>query len=79
MSFPHASLRVIESLSEDAVTLKIDLSYIKIISVRLLRLRETFGQKVRELTLKCWFRGFSHVLYMLGIYLTNSQILYHTF
>lgn len=44
MTFPHASPHIIETLSEDAVTLRIDLSYIKIISVRLPRFRETFGQ-----------------------------------
>lgn len=42
MTFPHASLHIIDTLSEDAVALMIDLSYIKIISVRLPRFRETF-------------------------------------
>lgn len=77
--FLHASLHIIETLFEDAVTLRIDLSYIKIISVRLPRFRETFGLKLHGLPHICWFRRFYQMFYTPGINLTNSQILYHTF
>lgn len=78
MAFPYALLHIIKTLSED-VTLRIDLSYVEIISARLLRVRETFGMKMHGLPLICWFRRFYHVFYMTSINLNNSQIMYKLF
>lgn len=74
----HASLQIKETISEDAVTLRIDLSPVKIISVRGLRFRESLDCKHMDCHLCVGLRDFI-MFYMPDINLTNSQILYHTF
>lgn len=77
-TFSHASLQIKETISEDAVTLRIDLSPVKIISVRRLRFRETLDCKYMDCHLCVGLEDFI-MFYMPGVNLTNSQTLYHTF
>lgn len=71
MTLPHASLHIIDTLSEAAVTLRIDLSYVKLYLSVCLDLERPLGQ---EMQLTCKFRRFYHTVYMPGVHLTNSHI-----
>lgn len=71
MTLPHASLRIIDTLSEPAVTLRIDLLYIKLYLSGCLDLEIPLGL---EMQLTCRFRRFYHMVYMPGAHLANSHI-----
>lgn len=77
-TFSRVSLQIKETISEDAVTLRIDLSPVKIVSVRRLRFRETLDCKYMDYHLCVGLEDFI-MFYMPGVNLTNSQTLYHTF